>query len=192
MINKILYTAIIILLLINLSFSAIVPDVEVSPVGTGIGSAYSGLSVDNNALQYNVGALAYIKHYEVNFSHLAWIFGTSFDSRNRGTFTITAAQGGLITEAFVEFENPNGVTEVVTQGTTDAILFFNPERRTLNNKTNFAAVYQTESRTIEIFMPNKVMRESFWSRQQRWGRIHSRCRRCWTRLQHWRLQQRRN
>jgi len=81
------------------------------------------------------------------------IFGSAFNSSNQGTFTITAVQGGLINESYIEFENPNGVAEVVIQGTTDAILFFNPKRQTLNNKTNFAAVYQTESRTIEIFAP---------------------------------------
>ncbi len=81
------------------------------------------------------------------------IFGSSFDEANRGTFTITTAQGGLINESFIEFENPNGVAEVVVQGTADAILFFNPVRSTITRKTNFAAAYQTESRILEVFMP---------------------------------------
>lgn len=90
----------------------------------------------------------------------ATIYGTSFDADNRGTFTITGVQGGIINESYVEFENPNGVAEVVVQGTADAILFFNPVRSTINRKTNFAAAYQTESRLLEIFMPatTKVVR----------------------------------
>ena len=83
----------------------------------------------------------------------ATIYGSAFNMDNRGTFTITAVQGGLVNEAYVEFENPNGVTETVVQGTADAILFFNPVRSTINRKTNFAAAYQTESRLLEIFMP---------------------------------------
>ena len=81
------------------------------------------------------------------------IFGTAFNIDNRGTFTITAVQGGLINNAFVEFENPNGVAETTVQGADDAILFFNPVRSTINRKTNFAAAYQTESKLLEVFMP---------------------------------------
>lgn len=81
------------------------------------------------------------------------IYGSSFDISNRGTFTITKVQGGLISESYVEFENPNGVPEVVVQGTVDAILFFNPVRSTITRKQNFAAAYQVESRLLEIFIP---------------------------------------
>lgn len=81
------------------------------------------------------------------------IFGSAFDPGNRGTFTITRVQGGLVNEAFVEFENLNGISETTLQGTEEAILFYNPARNTLNTKTNFAAAYQTESRVLEIFMP---------------------------------------
>jgi hypothetical protein len=81
------------------------------------------------------------------------IYGTSFDVSNRGTFTITKVQGGLINESYVEFENPNGVPEVVVQGTVDAILFFNPVRSTITRKQNYAAAYQVESRLLEVFIP---------------------------------------
>jgi len=81
------------------------------------------------------------------------IFGVSFDPGNQGTFTITKVQGGLINSAFVEFENPNGVAEVVLQGTADAILFYNPKKTSVISQINYASVYQTESRVLEIFMP---------------------------------------
>jgi len=88
------------------------------------------------------------------------IFGTSFNSDNRGTFTITRVHGGLINDAYVEFENPNGISETVVQGTNDAILFYNPVRKTINSKVNFATAYQVESRILEIFLPatTKVVR----------------------------------
>lgn len=88
------------------------------------------------------------------------IYGTSFDIANRGTFTITKVQGGLVGNAFVEFENPNGVPETVLQGTTDAILFYNPYKERLISKTIYAASYQTENRVLEVFLPatTKVVR----------------------------------
>jgi len=81
------------------------------------------------------------------------IFGTSFDTDNRGTFTITKVQGGLVGSAYVEFVNINGVAEVALQGTDEGMLFFNPKKHTIISKNNFAAVYQTEDKLLEIFMP---------------------------------------
>lgn len=105
------------------------------------------------------------------------IFGTAFDLVNRGTFTITAVQGGIINESYVEFENPNGIAQDTGvcslseyrnessctlaggnwtntgQGTADAILFFNPKTRVLTTNDRYAAAFQTSPRTIEVFMP---------------------------------------
>lgn len=81
------------------------------------------------------------------------IYGSAFNINNRGTFTITKVQGGLINDAYVEFENPNGVTETVLQGSVDGILFFNPVRTTIISRPNYATLYQTESRILEVFIP---------------------------------------
>lgn len=81
------------------------------------------------------------------------IFGSGFDPDNRGTFTITAVESGLVNEAFVEFENPNGVSETQLQGTTDGILFFDPKRVTVNSKSNFASLFQVDKSLLEIFIP---------------------------------------
>lgn len=88
------------------------------------------------------------------------IYGTAFDLANRGTFTITNVKGGLVNEAYVEWLNPNGVPEVVVQGNSEAILFFNPFRTTLASKATYAAAYQTEARLLEVFVPatTKVIR----------------------------------
>lgn len=88
------------------------------------------------------------------------IFGTNFDDNNKGTYNVTLVKGGLVGDSYVEFDNPNGTIEVALQGTSEGMLFFYPKRTTLIDKSNFAAVYQTENRLLEIFMPatTKVIR----------------------------------
>ncbi len=81
------------------------------------------------------------------------VFGTSFDLLNRGTFDVVDVQGGTIGNAFVDVFNPVGVAEVVVQGTDNAILFFQPERRTLNSETRFTALFQSTPGVLQIFLP---------------------------------------
>ena len=81
------------------------------------------------------------------------IFGTAFNVENRGTFTISAVQGGVIGNAYVEFDIVNGSNQTTPQGTEDGILFYNPKRATVNSKVTYASAYQTESRLLEVFMP---------------------------------------
>lgn len=81
------------------------------------------------------------------------IYGTAFDADNRGTFTVTKVKGGLVGQAYVEFYNPKGVSEIVNQGSIEGMLFFNPARRTLSSNLTFATAYQTEERLLEIFLP---------------------------------------
>lgn len=90
------------------------------------------------------------------------IYGTSFDEVNRGTFNIIVAQGGLLNQSYVEYENPIGIPETAIQGDLEAVLFFNPTRKTIISKKTFAAAYQTESRLLEVFIPatTKVIRRS--------------------------------
>jgi hypothetical protein len=88
------------------------------------------------------------------------IYGSAFDLVNRGTFNIVAVQGGNIGDAYIEYENPNGIPQTTPQGTADAILFFNAQKRILTTNERYAAAFQTSPRTIEIFMPatTKVVR----------------------------------
>jgi hypothetical protein len=81
------------------------------------------------------------------------IYGSSFNINNRGTFTVTKVQGGTVGNAYFEIENPNGVAEVINQGSVAGMLFFNPVRTTIVSKKNYATLYQTESRLLEIFIP---------------------------------------
>lgn len=81
------------------------------------------------------------------------IFGSGFNQLNKGTFTVELSKGGLVGDSYFEFLNPNGVTEVAVQGQDDGVLFFNPKKLTIISKNIYAAVYQTESRLIEVFVP---------------------------------------
>lgn len=88
------------------------------------------------------------------------IFASGFSSVNQGTFTITNVKGGTVNNAYFEVENPSGVPETVLQGTNDGVLFFQPFKNTLTTKVRYAAVFQEESRLLEIFIPatTKVVR----------------------------------
>lgn len=81
------------------------------------------------------------------------IYGTAFSVVNRGTFTVSAVSGGLVNQAYVEWENPTGITETTTQGSEEGMLFFNPQRKTINSKITWAGAFQTENRLLEVFMP---------------------------------------
>ena len=81
------------------------------------------------------------------------IYGDAFDDNNKGTFTISEVKGGLIGDAYVEFNNIYGVDETVLQGDLEGVLFFNPKRALVSDQRMFAAAYQTETRLLEVFMP---------------------------------------
>jgi len=91
------------------------------------------------------------------------IYGSAFNVNNRGTFTIAAVNSGMVTDAYFEILNPIAVEQLsFAQGAVDAMLFFRKSRKTLNNKRAFAAVYQTEAKRLELFLPatTKVVRRS--------------------------------
>lgn len=82
------------------------------------------------------------------------IFGGGFSSSsNEGSYTILAAVGGAAGTSYFEIENPLGTSGLITQGIDNAILFYNPVRKTLYSLLSYAAVYQTQSRILQIFMP---------------------------------------
>lgn len=82
------------------------------------------------------------------------IFNGGFaSSPNQGSYTILRSIGGTVGNSYFEVQNPFGQSGIVVQGTADAILFFTPIRKSLNSLTSYAAVYQTESRMLQIFIP---------------------------------------
>jgi hypothetical protein len=90
------------------------------------------------------------------------IFDGGFSSfpENEGSYTITNFNGGAAGIAYFEISNPFGSAHIITQGADDAVLFYKPIRKTIASRTAYAAVYQTDARTLNIFMPasTKVIR----------------------------------
>lgn len=98
---------------------------------------------------------------KVKAGHYVNVYGGGFSSSsNEGSYIITAAVGGVAGQSYFEVENPLGTSGIVTQGTDDAILFYNPVRKTLGSRLSYAAVYQTEARMLQVFLPaaTKVVR----------------------------------
>lgn len=89
------------------------------------------------------------------------IFGGGFSSStNEGSYTIVNAVGGAVNVSYFEVVNPLGSPGVIVQGTDNAVLFFNPIRKTLASRLSYAAVYQPTGRMLQIFLPaaTKVIR----------------------------------
>lgn len=99
---------------------------------------------------------------KVKIGDYVTIYSTAFDILNRGTFTIVDVTGGTLGNSYVEFVNPNGIEEIVTQGTAEGVLFYNPKIRTLISNERYAAAFQTSPRTLEVFMPatTKIVRRN--------------------------------
>ena len=91
------------------------------------------------------------------------VFGGGFTaSTNEGTYPIVNAVGGAAGIAYFEVENPLGSSGVVTQGTDTAVIFYSPVKKMLNSRISYAAVYQTQSNSLQIFIPaaTQVIRRS--------------------------------
>jgi hypothetical protein len=82
------------------------------------------------------------------------IYGGGFaSSSNAGTFTIIDSVGGPVNTQYFEVYNPIGTTGIVTQGTDTAVLFFSPVKETIQSNQYYAALYQTETNVVQIFLP---------------------------------------
>lgn len=89
------------------------------------------------------------------------IYGGGFaSSSNVGTFTIVNAKGGTAGNSYFEIYNPIGTTGNVVQTADDAVLFFDPVKKTLQSNGYYAALYQTETNVVQVFLPatTKVVR----------------------------------
>lgn len=89
------------------------------------------------------------------------VYGGGFaSSSNVGSFTIIDAVGGVAGSSYFEIYNPVGTTGIITQGSDTAVLFFNPIKKTILSTGYYAALYQTETNVVQIFLPatTKVIR----------------------------------
>lgn len=93
--------------------------------------------------------------------HYVNIFGGGFSSSsNEGSYIITGSKGGVVGDAYFEINNPLGTSGIVVQGSDDAILFYNPIKKTLTSRLSYATIYQPSARMLQIFLPaaTKVVR----------------------------------
>jgi hypothetical protein len=82
------------------------------------------------------------------------IYGGGFDSSsNSGTFTIINAVGGTVGEQYFDVYNPIGTTGIITQGSDTAVLFFNPVNENIQSNQYYAAIYQTQTNVLQVFLP---------------------------------------
>lgn len=91
------------------------------------------------------------------------VFGGGFiSSTNEGSYTVLTSVGGIAGSSYFEVENPLGTSGIVVQGAANAVLFYNPVRKTIASLHSYAAVYQTQGKLLQIFMPaaTKVIRRS--------------------------------
>jgi len=91
------------------------------------------------------------------------IFDGGFaSSSNEGSYPIIDSVGGVVGSSYFDVLNPLGTPGIVVQGTDDAILFYDPIKKALNSNQIYAAVYQTTSQTLQIFLPatTKVVRRN--------------------------------
>lgn len=82
------------------------------------------------------------------------IFGGGFaSSPNEGSYSIVNAAGGPINNSYFEISNPLGTSGIVVQGIDNALLFYNPVRKTISSQLSYAAVYQSQARVLQVFLP---------------------------------------
>lgn len=98
---------------------------------------------------------------KLNVGNYVNIYGGGFTaSSNEGSYLITASKGGAVNTAYFEIENPLGTSGIVVQGNDNAVLFYNPTKKTLTSRLSYAALYQPTSKLLQIFLPaaTKVIR----------------------------------
>jgi hypothetical protein len=82
------------------------------------------------------------------------IFGGGFTaSSNVGSYTIVDSKGGTVGNSYFEIVNVLGTPGIITQGSDQAVLFYDPIKKILSSNFSYAAIYQTEARTLQIFLP---------------------------------------
>lgn len=78
------------------------------------GGAGIGDSINSKALQYNVGSLGFLKYYQIELSHLPWLFSTSYDQINFVTPFLRGGMGVSV-QFFHSFFNPDNFNYIYGQ-----------------------------------------------------------------------------
>lgn len=127
---------------------------------TGAASTQWTVSINGGLLRYTWTGGANPSVGKARPQDYVNIYASGFDSKNIGTYTVVNIKSGTVGNAYFEISNPNGVAEIVSQGTTDGVLFYQPTRKTITSRSRYAAVFQEESNILQVFIPatTKVVR----------------------------------
>lgn len=134
---------------------------SVVPAGGNLSTQWTISLQPGGVLRYTWTGGANPQLGKVEAGNYVNIFGGGFaSSPNEGSYTILDSVGGATGSSFFEILNPVGVPGVIVQGADDAVRFYNPTKKTLMSRTSFAAAFQTQNRTLQIFLPaaTKVIR----------------------------------
>lgn len=123
------------------------------PTTGGASTQWTVTQVSGGSLRYTWTAGANPSVGKARIGDYVNIFGSAFNTENKGTYTITDIKGGTVGNAFFEVFNPTGSAQIAAQGTVDGLLFFQPFKNSLTTKPRYAALFQEEARLLEIFIP---------------------------------------
>lgn len=126
---------------------------KVRPTTAGASTQWTVTAVSGGLLRFTWSGGPNPSVGKIRIGDYVNIFGSGFSAVNQGTFNIVDVKGGIVNSAYFEIENPAGVGEIVVQGTSDDVLFFQPFKNSISTKTRYAAIFQEESRLLEVFIP---------------------------------------
>lgn len=81
------------------------------------------------------------------------IYGTSFDTSNRGSFEVADLDDGAVGVGYVEFRSDFAVNETVSMAADDDVVFWRPTLRTVLSSKRYSTIFDVEDSRISAFLP---------------------------------------
>lgn len=114
-------------------------------------SAITGLSGITTRFTWTSGTNPNLSVLKTN--DYANIYGTVFNTANRGTYPIINVVNGTVNNAYFEVINNSSVTQAVTLSAASDILFFRPTERVVGSDQQYASAYNATPSVTQIFIP---------------------------------------
>jgi len=136
---------------------------EIVPAGGNMSTQWTITNQNGGLLRFTWSGGSDPRIGKLQAGYYVNIFGGGFtSSSNEGSYTIVKMQGGTVNIAYFEINNPLGTTGIVVEGVDNAVLFYNPVKSILNNQNLYAALYQVQANTLQIFLPasTQIVRRS--------------------------------
>lgn len=89
-----------------------------------------------------------------NYSYVN-IYGTEFNTLNRGTFPITVAVNSSLTDSsgYFQFINTVSFAQTVTLSSSKSVQFFNPVKERVMDQQSFATISQIKPNSSTVYLP---------------------------------------